>query len=238
MTTPATNTPQRVIKYAMINAGLLADGTDPSSDNYANYMIRLNDLINFWQTQGLKLWLQTDLSITLVAGTALYSLYPSGTVAMTKPLRVVQGYFQDSAGTRRPLIPISREEYSRLSTVTQQGPITQYFVDKQYDRLNVSFWLVPDSTAATGTGHLIIQSQATNLVSLTDTIQFPQEWFIALCWGLADEICTGQPQAIMDRCQQRAMTYRDALENWDVEDAPTRFEPNLISTGYSAQGFK
>ena len=33
---------------------------------------------------------------------------------------------------------------------------------------------------------------------------FAQEWRIALRWGLADDIATGQPQAIMDRCAQRA----------------------------------
>ena len=57
-------------------------------------------------------------------------------------------------------------------------------------------------------------------------MNFPIEWRIALRWGLADELATGQPQSIMDRCQQRAISYRTMLEDWDVEDAPTRFTPD------------
>ena len=84
----------------------------------------------------------------------------------------------------------------------------------------------PDATAATGTGHLIIQQQVTIFTNLTDTISFPEEWRMALRWGLADDICTGQPQATMDRCEKRAGTYRTMLEDWDVEDAATSFAPD------------
>ena len=109
-------------------------------------------------------------------------------------------------------------------------------IAQQSTYLGVFFWLVPDSTAALGTAHLIIQAQAPNFVQLTDQSSFPQEWAIALRWGFADEICTGQPQAIMDRCEKRAATYRAMLEDWDVEDASTRFTPDS-QMFYQAGGF-
>ena len=52
---------------------------------------------------------------------------------------------------------------------------------------------------------------------------------MALRWALADDICTGQPQAIMDRCAGRSRYYKEILEGWDVEDAPTRFTPDQRS---------
>ena len=227
MTAPASfNTPDRIIRMAMVDAGYLQDGDDPTPEQYANYLNRLNDLINYWQTQGLKLWLQYDLAVPLVAGQAAYTIGPGGSVPMTKPLRVIQGYYLDGSSVKRPLLPLSRDEYTRLSTVTQQGALNSYFVDKQVSVLSVHFWLVPDTVAATGTAQLIVQQQVTNLVSLTDTMNFPQEWFLALRWGLADDICTGQPQAIMDRCAGKAMFYLNALEAWDVEDASTMFQPD------------
>ncbi len=114
----------------------------------------------------------------------------------------------------------------RLSNIIQTGQISQYFVDKQQTQLSVTFWLIPDATAATGTAHLLLQTQATNPVNLTETVNFPNEWRIALRWGLADDISTGQPQAIMSRCAEKALIYRGMLEDWDVEDAPTKFEPD------------
>lgn len=227
MTFPASfNTPDRIISTAMFEAKLLQSGDTPKSEDYALYMPRLCDLINTWQTDGLKLWLNHDQAVTLVAGQRLYTFSPTGDVVMSKPLRVIQGYYLDSSNNQRPLLVLSRDEYTRLSNVFNQGAINSYFVDKQQTELDVYFWLVPDATAATGTAHVIIQQQVTNFTGLTDTMNFPVEWYLALIWGLADEICGGQPQAVMNRCQQRAMYYKDKLDNWDVEDASTSFQPD------------
>src|SRR5690349_10579390 len=134
MTTPALNIPEAIINTAMRFAGKLAEGQIPSSEQYQTYFMDLNRLINLWQTQGLKLWLQTDLSITLVHGQGgpgnPYVIGPGGDVNMTKPLRIQQGYYLDNSGNRRPIYPLSWQEWMTLSTTTQQGQISQYFVDK------------------------------------------------------------------------------------------------------------
>lgn len=238
MTTPASfNSPARLIEYAMQDAGLLQRGQAPDSQHYADYGNRLLDLINLWQTQGLKLWLQRDLSIPLTAGTASYSLSPTGSIVMTKPMRVLQAFSQNTSGTRRPLTIISRDEYSRLSSITQQGAINSVFIDKQQLALVCNFWLVPDATAALEVAHVILQYQVTNFTNLTEGVEFPQEWFLALRWGLADDICGGQSVKIMERCSNRANTFRTALEDWDVEDAPTFFQADSRGQGYTS-GFR
>jgi len=228
VTTPSLlNTPDRIIRTGMINAGLLQEADDPNSEQYAMYMPRLQDVIRLEQTQGLKLWLNYDLQVPLVAGQALYSLVAGGGLNFLRPMRAIQGYYLEPlAAARRPLQVLSRDEYTRLSTTVQQGAINSYFIDKQQTSLDVYFWLTPDTQAVTGQAHLIIQQQVQGFLQLNETMNFPDEWFIFLNWALADEICTGQPQAIMDRCQQRAETYRAALEAWDVEDASTMFTPD------------
>lgn len=239
MTTAASfPTPDRLIRYAMLDAGLLQQGDEPNSDQYAEYTNRLNDLINLLGTQGLKLWTYIDQSITLVSGTQSYTLGPSGSILTVKPLRAIQGYYLDSSSVRRPIYPLSWDEWLRLSNVTQTGPISQYFVDKQVANLVVYFWLTPDATAALGTAHLLVPRQITNFTGLTDTMNFPQEWFMGLRWLLADDICTGQPPAIMARCAERAQAYRVALEDWDVEDASTQIQPNLQQSGYGRSNFR
>ena len=241
MTTPAINTPKSIIDTAMRNAGKLGEGQTPTSEQYAMYMNDLNRLINLWQTQGLKLWLQTDLSVTLISGKGgqgnPYTISSTGDVSMTKPLRVQQGYFMDANGIRRPIYPLSWDEWMRLANTAQTGAVAQYFVDKQATSLNVYLWLIPDDVAALGTVHLLLQQQIVNTLNLLDEMNFPAEWGIALVWGLADEICTGQPQAIMDRCQQRAAVYRAMLEDWDVEDAATSFAPDMRQGGYGFGNF-
>lgn len=229
MTTPADNTPISIINDAFQDAGLLEQGQAADSEQIVMGMRKLTDIVNLWQTQGLKLWLNVDTSVTLVDGQGTYTLSPTGDVVMAKPLRVVEAYYLNSGGIRQPLVPLAWDDYIRLSQVNQSGAVNSYFVNKQDTYLSVFFWLIPDATAATGTGHLLLQTQVTGFVNVTETMNFPIEWRIGLRWGLADEICTGQPQAIMDRCQQRAHMYRTMLEDWDVEDAPTRFAPDSRS---------
>lgn len=235
MTALATfSSPARIIEYAMKDAGLLQRGDLPDSDQLMEYSNRLLDVINMWQTQGLKLWLQQDLSITLVASTSQYTLGLAGTTVMAKPLRITQAYHQSSDGVNTQIGIISRDEWTRLSNRTQEGMINSLFVDKQASLLKLNTWLTPDATTAAGTLHVIAQYQATNFTGLTDTLDFPPEWFIALRWGLADDICTGQPSSIMNRCAARAKMYRDALEDWDVEDASTQFQRDVHGGHYGS----
>ncbi len=225
-TVPAvSNTAYGIINDAMHDAGYLEEGALPNSEQLATNLRRLCDIINLWQTQGLKLFFNQDLSIPLVDGQSLYTLGPGGDVDMAKPLRALQGYvLVASSNVRRPLIAIAWNDWLSLSQVeANPGAINSYFIDKQATVLNVHVWQTPDADEALNTLHLLIQVAATNPVNLEETVSFPQEWRIALRWGLADDICTGQPQAIMDRCAQRANMYREMLEDWDVEDAPTSF---------------
>lgn len=224
-----------IINDAMHDAGYLEEGDTPNSEQLATNFRRLNDIINLWQTQGLKLFLLEELVINLITNVGLYSLGPTGTVSMPKPSRVLQANVVTPAGIQRPLVPMSWNDWMTLSQRTNPGTISSYFVDKQATLLNVHFWNPPDLNDAANTAHLLIQREAPNPVNLIDSMDFPQEWRIALRWGLADDISTGQPAAIMDRCAQRAVIYREALENWDVEDTATSFAPDTRS-GYGVQG--
>lgn len=231
MTTPADNTPYAIITDAMIDSGKLKEGGTPSSSQLMQYMRRLNDMVNFEQTQGLKLWLNEDVTIPLVAGQTAYTLGPGGNVNMTKPLKPLQAYYllttNPAAETRRPLTLLSWNDWLILSPTNQPGAINSVFVDKQQTFLRANMWLTPDVTAATnGEVHVLLQTQVTNVISLTETMNFPIEWRMFLHWGLADELATGQPEAIMTRCSQRALMYREALEAFDVEDGPTSFAPD------------
>jgi len=222
---------EAIVGRGMRNAGLLGKSKDPTSWDLADGLNRINGIAYLWQTQGIKLWLQQDYALQapiLQAGLNLYSFGPTGNVVMVRPTRLVSDscYFQDTSGNRRPLIPMSRNEWDTLSVVTQQGAVNSFYADKQQYLLNVYLWLTPDTYTALGQVHLILQNQITTVTQVTDQMSFPLEWAMALEWGLADEICTGQPQAIMDRCATRATSYRLALEEWDVEDVGAVFQPD------------
>lgn len=226
MTTPNDDTPYAVINDAMHDAGYLQKGQTPNGEDVASNMRRLRDIINFEMTQGVKLFLTVDAPVVLTAGVGVYSFGPLGTVQMTKPQKIIEGYYMDSNGVRRQLIPLAWDDYIRLGQVNQTGPVSQYLEDRQPNQINVTLWLIPDATAAAGSVHFLFRVQATNPVTLTETVQFPPEWRIFLRWALAEDISTGQPTSVISRCQVNAERYRQALEGFDVEEAPTSFQPD------------
>lgn len=329
--TSVSNSMYGIINDAMVDAGLLQEGQLPNSEQLAKFMRRLQDIINLWQTYGLKLWLQQEVPFAMVAGQSIYTFGPTSAyfgIAMPKPSRVLQGYIQVSAstgqqlyltipitfpipqmqvgdaarldgpgasingiinaffpaglssttvgiqlleqmpwsasqinanlgsyiltdttipavynvissafvggGVRRPIVPLSVDEWERLGQGSSSlGPVNSYMVRKQATALQVNLWLTPDTVEALNLCVLLFQVQPTNPLQLTDSIAFPQEWRIALRWALAEDICTGQPQTIVERCMNNAKIYREALENWDVEDATTSFAPDMrMQQGY------
>lgn len=222
-----TATVLSILTGAAQNAGIIGVGQSLDSESLSDYLGRYNDMINLWQTQGLKLWTRQDLSIPLVLGQGVYNLGPLQNVPMAKPLRVCESYILvTNGGTKRPVTQISWEEWSRLSQVNQQGQINDIFVNHQRDYLAVNTWQLPDASEVMNTLHLVIQGQVGNAVSLLDVVDFPVEWILGLKWGLADEVCTGQPAAIVSRCETRAKMYREALEDWDTEGVPITFSPD------------
>jgi hypothetical protein len=236
MATIVNNTAYGIIDQGMHDAGKLQEGQRPNSQQLADNLLRLNDIINLWQTQGLKLFLQQEVTVPLAVGQTLYVLGPSGpAVVMPKPSRVLQGYILDTSNIRRPLVPLSRDEWERLSqTIGNNGTINSYMVDKQAYQLNLNLWPPPDNTEVLNTAVFLTQIQAAGPVYITDETSFPQEWRMALRWALADDISTGQPPDVIARCEKNALKYRTALEDWDVEDAPTMF--GVDSRFYAGQG--
>lgn len=187
-------------------------------------------MISFMNTQGQKLFMLVDTAVPLVAGTASYTFGPTGSTVMLKPERVDQAWFQDNSGpssTRRPLFEASWQEWSVLSGTNQQGSINQYLQERLPTQLRVTFWNVPDSTQATnGQVHLLLRAQIPRGAQLTDDTQFPQEWFLALSWLLAGELCNGLAQEIVQFTTQKAEYYRNEMLSWDVETAEVFFTPD------------
>jgi len=233
MPVSVSNTAYGIINDAMHDAGLLQDGTEPNSEQLATGMRRLCDVINTLQLDGLKLFLNAEYTIPIVAGTDTY-LIQDATLIPSKHLAVIEGRVQSPDGVVRPLEPIAWEEWNRLSR-TSDGAIVGYFTDKQATTFTVKVWNMPDASEALNDLILVIRKQAPNPFNLETDVSFPPEWRMALRWGLADDISTGQPSTIMDRCLGKFQYYKNLLENWDVEDAPTRFAPDF--RGYQSGSF-
>jgi hypothetical protein len=216
-----------VIELAMRDAGLLDHMEPPQSEDYRQYMLRLNMLVNFEQTQGLKLWLQENITFTPVLNQQSYLWGPGGDITMPRPTRIIEGFFTfplsatSGIQTRYPLYPLSRQEFNQLGVLNVPGITNSYFVDKQQFNLILWLWLLPDLFTSQATVTFVTQTQVNQSISITDQMNFPVEWFQFLHWALACEIDQGQPVAVQAKNEAMKEFYRTALEDFDVEDTST-----------------
>lgn len=236
MAAPASShTPLRMIKQALKDCGRLQTGDEPTGEVIADALGRIGDLINFFQTQGIKLHLNRIQSVPPAASALLG---PNGSIMAVKPTRILDGWRVAADGSRTPLNVLSWNQYYRMGNLSTTGVTNSYFTDKQATDLLVRFWPAPDAATLLGTFELLVQAQSTVPTELDETISFPVEWYLALRWALADELSSGQPALIMDRCASKAAMYRQALEDWDVEDAPTSFQRDPLSSGLQPSRFR
>jgi hypothetical protein len=263
---PYAQNANMAIELAMRNAGLLDKLDFPDSEDYRQYMPRLNGFMNFHQTQGLKLWLQEDITFTPVLGQQQYVWGPGGDINMPRPTRIIAGYFtypvgsssgggqliqtdsgisiqtdsgqliSTSGGTisgsgqsikvRYPLSQLSRDEFNNLGVLNVQGITNSFFVDKQQLAVNVWLWLNPDLFTSQSTVTLTTQVQVNQVISITDQMNFPIEWFQFMHWGFACEIDQGQPLAVQAKNEKMRDMYQEKLEDFDVEDTSTYIVPD------------
>lgn len=223
----ADNTAENIIKDALRDAGKFQIGQTIPDAEMLLHMRSLRDLINLLQIKGLKLWLQSDQTVSLTAGQGTYDIMPGGDVELTKPLEIRLAYYLSSEGSRRPINVLSWSDWLGLGSPESSGAVNSVFVDKRKDRLRVVCWPNPDTVAATGALHVLIRRQVSEPVEFTDELEFPIEWRMALRWGLAAQLCTGQPDSIVQRCEVRAREFEELLSGFDKENTTIRFGLDL-----------
>lgn len=204
-----------------------------AADQEAEGLEKLADLTNMWITRGMKLFLEEEVTVPLVAGKAVYSIMPGGDINMARPIKVLNVSYWLSDDTSHPIFSIGRDEWSSLSQRAAAGSVNQFYSETLFDRVNLHLTQVPDATNALGSLRVVVKRQAVNPITIDASILFPPEWAIALRWGLADEIATGMPESVQQRCQVRAQTYRQALEDYDVEDVEVVLQPDSRMFGFS-----
>jgi hypothetical protein len=244
---------QQIITLALNKLGVLEIGDSPDTNTTNNAQMTLNLLIKQYNTEGLKLWKNSELIIPLTTGKTSYILGGSTstlmydslnpTVAITdKPLKAIQGFYRNVQVTPNidtPLLLISKQEYNMLGSKFSTGIANTMFYDPRnlYGVLYV--YLTPDANASTNIQvHLVCQMPLNDINATTDIPDFPVEWMNCLVWGLADELALqyGVPLNARQEIAQRAMMYKEKLSDWDVEYNSTFFMPDFRSTSKNSYG--
>jgi hypothetical protein len=181
----------------------------------------LNIMFQEWGNRGLNFWEVGNNSITLVQGQSEYVMYrspsdgTSSTTAIYGVSDVLEMVYRNSSSVDFPLTKIDRSTYQGLSSKTQQGTPTQYFVQRFIDRVTVTLYLTPGSTEAGNFINFYYVKRIQDSGSYTNATDVPYRFVPCMCSGLAYYLAIKKaPQ----RVQELKLLYEDELQRALTED--------------------
>ncbi len=211
-TTPTTTTSTlnagQMITQAYRKLGVLPSGGVPTADQMNQGIVNLNLLLKGWQSDGINLWRQVQLTVNVDPGQGT----PSNPIVVTPPLlgfeeaRIV--VTPEPNLYERPLGTISYIDYMRYPNKQTGGSPSVICFDKQENQTN--FYIYPLFQYA-GTIHMTVGRPILDVTQASDTIDVPIEWNEGVVYNLADRLMEDEGVAAADPATAQRITERAAL---------------------------
>lgn len=140
-------TAEDLIVGALTDIGELGQGEDPSPDDLAYGLIRLNGVLDSWSTERLSLFTLGLGLITLVANVQDYTLGPSGTfTAFGRPV-LIQTATIVIGGIRWPLSILTSKEWAMIPEKGLTGLLpTAVYLDQAFPNSGIHVHPIPSGT--------------------------------------------------------------------------------------------
>src|SRR6056300_553072 len=186
----------------------------------------LNIMFQEWGNRGLHFWEVKNNSITLVDGQSEYTMYRS-TVD-----DILEAVYRNSSGVDFSLTKINRSTYQGLSSKTQEGTPTQYFVQRFIDKVTITLYLTPGSTEAGNLLNYYYVSRIQDAGAYTNNADVPYRFVPCMVSGLAYYLSQKYKPELV---QQMKLLYEDELKRALEEDGsssstfitPKTYYPNV-----------
>lgn len=172
-----------LISSALKKLGVLTKSETADSDESADGLVALNNLLSSWSNESLFVYSRVTESFTLVAGTASYTIGTSQTFNTTKPILLVAAWTR-SGTTDTPITVVSDEVYNAFPNKTAQGIPEFVNFNNAFPSSTLRFYPVPASADSL----TIVSEKPLVTLALTDTLSLPPGWERALTYALALEL--------------------------------------------------
>jgi|TARA_R110002012_G_scaffold113400_1_gene259483 hypothetical protein len=198
----------------------------------------LNIMFQEWGNRGLHFWEVKNNSITLVDGQSTYTMFRSTADGTSSPNAVygvddiLEAVYRNSDNVDFSLTKINRSGYQGLSSKTDTGTPTQYFVQRFIDKVTITLYLTPGSTEAGNFINYYYVSRIQDAGNYTNNADVPYRFVPCMVSGLAYYLSQKfKPELV----QQMKLLYEDELKRALEEDGsssstfitPQTYYPNV-----------
>lgn len=234
-----------IITRALRIIGAIGQGETPNATAITEAAEALNDLVKEWEADGMAVWaLRTYGPMTFVASTNTYTVGVGATgLADTRgaPLKVYQAWIRDtqnSPNTDSPANLITREAYNLMGSKSSTGTPSLVWYNPPGE-LNsssenagtITVYPTPDANAVAYLKLYFTGIRAfSDFDSSTDVPDFPQYWFNAVKWGLADQLAYEYGVGLSERAMinKKAMWHKEQALSFGTEEGSLFLTPRYV----------
>lgn len=174
-------TARTLITAAMKEIQVLQSGEVPTADEAQDALATLNRMIGMWSAEGLMVWFDTVEALTLIIGTAEYTIGTGGTMSTTRPEDIKQAYIRVDS-TDHPLEIISHGEYQSFPNKATSGRPAYLAFNPAYPLGKIHLYPTPDAAWSI---YLVSHKPLTAWTALDTDVSLPAEYDGAIVANLA-----------------------------------------------------
>lgn len=208
MPTSFEMTARDMVVQAMREIGVIASGEQPTADEIADGILRLNSMLKAWGAKGLNLWRDTEDTIDFAAGVSS-ALLP-GALSVSSA-RLVQN------GSQRLLALWQPDEFAVLPNKDQRGTPIVFLLRQDVGGVSMQLWPVPAEAVTVAYNYGRITA---DVVQPSDPVDVPQMFQETVWKCLAVKLAPtfgkarSDPQTVQMVAADAAILERDMLD-WD-----------------------
>lgn len=216
-----------LVTAAIRKLGVLADGAVPTSTQLADGVQALNFRVSQFRPLGLKVFQRKEYTFALTTNVNTYLIGVGQTLNTPFPLNLLQAYNTEN-NVKIDMDIIPDYDFNQLPLNSTGRPVQmryQPFIN--YGQIKV--WPTPDSNAALTNSITIVYSRPLEyFTGSTNTMDFPEEWYLALVYSVAVDLAPEWGVPIMDRQKLEKEQEKHLLMAMDTggEDGSLFFMPD------------
>lgn len=206
-------TARDMVTQAMRELTVIASGENPTADEIADGIFRLNSMLKAWGVR-VALWRDTPGVVAFPAGTASAVLTP-------RPGRVTSARYRLDTTNERPLTRWEPADYDLLPNKASRGSPTAYIITQNPAAVTMTLWPVPSVVTTVLYSYDRVVEDVT---SANDVVDVPQMFFETVWTNLAVRLAPMFGKARLDpqtlaEVKGRAARLEAEMLDWDRPDS-------------------
>lgn len=209
------------IEAALRKCGVLDEGVSANANQLSTGQQAANLVIKAMQALGMQAWKKTTTPVSMVVDQSSYN------IAVPFPLKVEQAYLTTSTASVIDIEMVSNYNFNLLPNNASGTPIQATYIPNLTTG-NLKMWPAPDSGAVSSyTFNLVSQKPFDVFTSASETIDFAEEWQLAMVYKIAHVLSDDFQLPLDDKVYlgKQADTYIGAAQGFGTEDTSTYFYP-------------